>query len=102
MDNFEDLMQKYVLPWAELNRTPVENITFRCFLHIEKNAGLLSRYITLIVSEGASPNVRQSVNSRIAQTIAQHLNLVNTGREIQLPQGQFLINSYSILKQSTL
>ena len=97
MNNMEDLLS-YVLPYAEQNNMPVEDVTFRCFLYIERNAGLLSRYNTLIAEQGATPVARQYVNSHIAQEIAKHLKLSNTGNEVQLPQGQFLINSYSILK----
>ena len=97
MDNMQDLLN-YVLPYAEQNATPVEDITFRCFLYIERNAGLLSRYNTLIAEQGATPAARQYVNSHIAQEIEKHLKLTNTGNEVQLPQGMFLINSYSILK----
>ena len=97
MDNMQDLLS-YVLPYAEQNKMPVENITFRCFLYVERNAGLLSRYNMLIAEQGATPSARQYVNSHIAQAIAKHLNLTNTGDEVQLPQGLFLINSYSIFK----
>ena len=92
----EELLS-YVLPWAERNREPVENITFRCFLYIEQNAGVLSRYNELIAEQHARGKNRQYVNSHIAQKIAQHLNLTNTEDEVQLPKGHFLINSYSIL-----
>ena len=96
MDNMQDLLN-YVLPYAEQNATPVEDITFRCFLYIERNAGILSRYNTLIAEQGATPAARQYVNSHIAQEIAKHLKLTNSGEEVELPQGVFLINSYSIL-----
>ena len=99
MDNMQDLLN-YVLPWAEQNCEPVEDIIFRCFLHIENTAGLLSRYNALIASKGATPSDRQYVNSHLAQEIAQHLSLLNTGEERQLPPGQFLINSYSILRNN--
>lgn len=84
----------YVLPWAEQNREPVEDIIFRSFLHIERNAGLLSRYNVLLAT---SPSDRRSINSHIARSIAQHLQLTTTGEERQLPPGQFLINSFSVL-----
>ena len=92
----EELLS-YVLPWAEQNREPVENITFRCFLYIEQNAGVLSRYNELIAVQRARGYSRQYVNSHIAQEIAEHLDLTNTGEEVELPRGVFLINSYSIL-----
>ena len=62
----EDLLS-YVLPWAQQNREPVADITFRCFMYIEKNAGVLSRYNTLIAAEGATPQARQTVNQTIAK-----------------------------------
>lgn len=93
MDNFQDLMN-YVLPWAVENKVPIKDITFRCFLHIEQNAGLLSRYNTLIAAKGATPQIRQIVNQDIAKAIATHLGLKSVD-EIQLPKGKFLINSYS-------
>ena len=97
MDNMDYLLQ-YVLPWARQNREPVEDITFRCFLHIERNAGLLSRYNMLLASRGATPDVRRNVNREIAQRIEKELNLERID-ERELPEGYFLINSYSRLKE---
>lgn len=94
----EDLLS-YVLPWAQQNREPVADITFRCFMYIEKNAGVLSRYNTLIAAEGATPQARQTVNQNIAKRIESELGLSSTGRECNLPAGMFLINSYSILQE---
>ena len=94
----EDLLS-YVLPWAEQNKMPVEDVTFRCFLYIERNAGLLSRYHMAIAELGAKPKDRQQVNMHIALQIEQRLNLTKTGQEVQLPKGQFLINYYSVLQE---
>ena len=96
MDNFQDLMN-YVLSWANENKDPKTDITFRCFLHIEENAGLLSRYNALLAAKGATPQVRQQVNQDIAKAIATYFGLTSAD-EVLLPKGKFLINSYSILK----
>ncbi len=100
MDNFQDLMN-YVLPWAKQNSEPVADITFRCFMHIQNNAGLLSRYNTLLAAKGATPQVRQTVNEQIAKEIEFALNLQSDGK-VELPKGEFLINSYSRLKEKTI
>ena len=96
----QDLLS-YVLPYAEQNKMPVENIIFRCFLYIERNAGLLSRYNTLIAAEGATPQARQTINQQIALRIEKALGLERV-EEIQLPQGFFLINNYAKLKEKEL
>lgn len=91
----EELLN-YIRNWANEYQDPVNDIIFRCFLYIQENAGVLSRYEMLIATEGATHQARQNVNRRIARAIESHLDLRSAGRRY-LPKGKYLINSYTIL-----
>ena len=99
MENMDDLLKNYVLPWARQNMQPVKDVIFRCFRHIEQNEGLLSRYNTLLAAKGATPETRRQVNREIALRIKKGLGLESAKRRVYLPRGKYLINSYTMLQK---